>query len=189
MVRAKALGAVSHLARAQGDFDWARGKAEEAVKLGEEIGEEGLRASLFVWGSSAALAQRILLSDVSDREEDLRRVMKRSEELLALGRQAEDSLGIAWSLFTLAFTSSDLEDFERAEKFYAEGLNLSRELGSAFMCFAFLSDWGVYVADPGRLRAGDGAHTGSDGAGQGAGINGRGLQRDRHPGMGDAIDR
>jgi predicted ATPase/DNA-binding CsgD family transcriptional regulator len=141
-VRAKALGAVSHLARAQGDFDWARGKAEEAVKLGEEMGEEGLRASLFVWGSSAALAQRILLSDVSDREEDLERVMKRSEKLLALGRQAEDSLGIAWSLFTLAFASSDLEDFERAEKFHAEGLNLSRELGSAYMCFAFLSDWG-----------------------------------------------
>ena len=142
VVRAKALGAVSHLARAQGDFDRARGKAEEAVKLGEEIGEEGLRASLFVWGSSAALAQRILLSDVSDREEDLERVMKRSEELLALGRQAEDSLGIAWSLFTLAFASSDLEDFERAEKFHAEGLNLSRELGSAYMRFAFLSDWG-----------------------------------------------
>lgn len=101
----------------------------------------GLRASLFVWGSSAAFAQ-ILLANVSDTEEDHERVMKRGEELLALSRQAEDSLGIAWSLFTLAYTSSEREDYEQAEEFYAEGLNLSRELGSAFMCFTFLSDWG-----------------------------------------------
>ena len=141
VVRAKALGAVSHLARAQGDVDWAREKAEEAVKRGEEAGEEGLRASLFVWGSSAALVQ-VLLASISDTDKDHERVMKRGEELLALSRQAEDSLGIAWSLFTLAFTSSDRGDYEQAEKFYAEGLNLSRELGSAFMRFAFLSDWG-----------------------------------------------
>ena len=142
VVRAKALGAVSLLASGQRDIEWARGKAEEAVKLGEEAGMEGPRASLFVWGSSAAFAQ-ILLANISNTEEDHERVMKRGEELLALGRQTEDSLGIAWSLFTLAFTSSDREDYEQAEKFYAEGLNLSRELGSAFLCFTFLHDWGA----------------------------------------------
>jgi len=53
------------------------------------------------------------------------------EEGLVLHREARNTRGVAWSVCSLAATSSELGDYERAKELYEEGIALAREMGGA----------------------------------------------------------
>ncbi len=141
VARAKALGAASSLARAQGDLGRAKGAAEEGLRLSKEAGTEGSRGA-FLLGSSPEAYFLDLLALVSSEEGDHEHMAKLSEEGLALSRQANDAQGIANSMLTVSDAAVRRGDYEQAEKLYGEGLSLSRELDSASWRFLYLSNWG-----------------------------------------------
>jgi tetratricopeptide (TPR) repeat protein len=141
VARAKARGAASLLARAQGDLGRAKGAAEEGLRLSEEARTEDNRGA-FLFGGSPAAYFLDLLALVSGEEGDHARMAKLSEESLALSRQANDAPGIANSLVTLAAASCKQGDYGQGETLYEEGLNISRELDSASLRFLYLSNWG-----------------------------------------------
>jgi tetratricopeptide (TPR) repeat protein len=141
VARAKARGAASLLARAQGDLGRAKGAAEEGLRLSEEARTEDNRGA-FLFGGSPAAYFLDLLALVSGEEGDHARMAKLSEESLALSRQANDAPGIANSLVTLAAASCKQGDYGQGETLYEEGLNISWELDSASLRFLYLSNWG-----------------------------------------------
>jgi non-specific serine/threonine protein kinase len=141
LTRAKALGAASALARAQGDLGRAKRVAEEGLGLSKEGGTEDSHLPFLLGGSPAAYFLN-LLALVSGEEGDRGRMAKLSGESLRLSRQANDAQSIVNSLLIAAVAAIRRGDYERAEGFYEEGLNLSRELDSASWRFLYLSNWG-----------------------------------------------
>ena len=72
---------------------------------------------------------------------------------MVLSRQANEMQGIVWSLLTLAIAATLRADYGQAERLYAEGMRLARELDSAYARFLFLQNWGwtaLIQGDPAR---------------------------------------
>jgi predicted ATPase/DNA-binding SARP family transcriptional activator/DNA-binding CsgD family transcriptional regulator len=141
LARAKALGAASSLARAQGDLRRAKLAAEEGLRLSKEAATEGSRLPFLLGGSPAAYFLN-LLALVSGEEGDHERLAKLSAEGLRLSRQVNDEQGIVSSLLTVAVATVRQGDYGRAVELYEKGLSLSRELDSASLRFLYLSNWG-----------------------------------------------
>jgi tetratricopeptide (TPR) repeat protein len=139
--RAKALGAVSLLASEQSDYARAKGAAEEGLRLSKEAGIEDNRTPFFPGGSPATFFLNLMATVAMD-EGDHERARALGEESLVLGRQADATQGIVFSLLILAIAATLRADYERAERLYAEGLSLSRELVSAYWRFLYLQNWG-----------------------------------------------
>jgi DNA-binding CsgD family transcriptional regulator/tetratricopeptide (TPR) repeat protein len=141
LVRAKALGGASLLARRQSDLVRAKEAAEEGLRLSKEAGIEDCRALFFLGGTYRAFFLN-LLANVSMDELDHGRMALLGEESLRLNRQADDLQGIISSLGVLAVAARHRGDYERADRLYAEGLSLVRKLDSAYWRFLYLTNWG-----------------------------------------------
>ena len=155
LTRAKALGAASLLASQLSDYARARGAAEEGLRLSKEAGTEGSHRPFFVWNSPPTFFLN-RLANVSMEEGDRERARALGEESLALSRQSNEVQGIVWSLLTLAIAATLRADYEQAERSYAEGMSLVRELDSAYARFLYLQNWGwttLLQGDPARATA------------------------------------
>ena len=155
LARAKALGAASLLASQLSDYARARGAAEEGLRLSKEAGTEDSHRPFFVWNSPPTFFLN-RLANVSMEEGDHERARALGEESLALSRQSNEVQGIVWSLLTLAIAATLRADYEQAERSYAEGMSLVRELDSAYARFLYLQNWGwttLLQGDPARATA------------------------------------
>jgi predicted ATPase/DNA-binding SARP family transcriptional activator/DNA-binding CsgD family transcriptional regulator len=119
--RAKALDGVGWLASEQRDIDRAEAAAQEGLKLCEEAGIGGVIAADF----------KNLLGEAAWLRGDYERAAGLVEEGLGLHREARNTRGVAWSVCSLASTSSERGDYERAKELYEEGIALAREMGAA----------------------------------------------------------
>src|SRR5829696_858490 len=152
LARAKALGAASLLASEQSNYARAKGAAEEGLRLSKEAGTEDSRRPFFVWNNPTTFFLN-RLANVSMEQGDHERARALGQESLVLSRQANEMQGIVWSLLTLAIAATLRADYEQAERFYAEGMRLARELDSAYARFLFLQNWGwtaLLRGDPAR---------------------------------------
>ena len=155
LARAKALGAASLLASQLSDYARARGAAEEGLRLSKEAGTEDSHRPFFVWNSPPTFFLN-RLANVSMEEGDHERARALGEESLAQSRQSNEVQGIVWSLLTLAIAATLRADYEQAERSYAEGMSLVRELDSAYARFLYLQNWGwttLLQGDPARATA------------------------------------
>jgi predicted ATPase/DNA-binding SARP family transcriptional activator/DNA-binding CsgD family transcriptional regulator len=119
--RAKALDGVGWLASEQRDIDRAEAAAEEGLKLSEEAGIGGVILADF----------KNLLGEAAWLQGDYGRAAKLVEEGLMLHREARNTRGVAWSVCSLANTSSELGDYERSRELFEEGIALARKMGGA----------------------------------------------------------
>jgi predicted ATPase/DNA-binding CsgD family transcriptional regulator len=152
LARAKALGAASLLASQSSDYARARRAAEEGLRLSKEAGTGDGYRPFFVWNSPATFFLH-RLANVSMEEGNHERARVLGEESLELSRQANEVQGIVWSLLTLAIAATLRAEYELAERWYAEGMSLARELDSAYARFLFLQNWGwtaLLRGDPAR---------------------------------------
>jgi predicted ATPase/DNA-binding CsgD family transcriptional regulator len=155
LARAKALGAASLLASQLSDYARAREAAEEGLRLSKEAGTEDSHRPFFVWNSPPTFFLN-RLANVSMEEGDHERARALGEESLAQSRQSNEVQGIVWSLLTLAIAATLRADYEQAERSYAEGMSLVRELDSAYARFLYLQNWGwttLLQGDPARATA------------------------------------
>jgi tetratricopeptide (TPR) repeat protein len=76
------------------------------------------------------------------------------EESLRLSREADDKLGIAYSLLELGSTTGALGSLELAKDMYEEGIVLSRELGYAAILARFLLSLGYELLQEGDYERG-----------------------------------
>jgi predicted ATPase/DNA-binding CsgD family transcriptional regulator len=141
LARAKALGVASLLASQLSDYARSRGAAEEGLRLTKVVPTGDIRRPFFVWNNPTNFFLN-RLANVSMEEGDPERATALSEETLALSRQTNEVQGIVWSLLTLAIAATLCTDYRRAERLYAEGMNLARELDSAYARFLYLQNWG-----------------------------------------------
>ena len=119
--RAKALDGVGWLASEQRDIERAEAAAEEGLKLSEEAGIGGVILADF----------KNLLGEAAWLRGDYERAAELVEEGLMLHREARNTRGVAWSVCSLANTSSELGDYERSKELFEEGIALAREMGGA----------------------------------------------------------
>jgi predicted ATPase len=119
--RARALDGVGWLASEQRDIDRVQAAAEEGLKLSEEAGIEGVILADF----------KNLLGEAAWLRGDYERAAELVEEGLMLHREARNTRGVAWSVCSLANTSSELGDYERSKELFEEGIALAREMGGA----------------------------------------------------------
>ena len=120
--RAKALDGVGWLASGQRDIERAEAAAEEGLKLSEEAGIGGVILADF----------KNLLGEAAWLRGDYERAAEGwFEEGLMLHREARNTRGVAWSVCSLANTSSELGDYERSKELFEEGIALAREMGGA----------------------------------------------------------
>jgi non-specific serine/threonine protein kinase len=119
--RAKALDGVGWLASEQRDIERAEAAAEEGLKLSEEAGIGGVILADF----------KNLLGEAAWLRGDYERAGELVEEGLVLHREARNTRGVAWSVCSLANTSSELGDYERSKELFEEGVALARKMGGA----------------------------------------------------------
>src|SRR5918993_2246962 len=142
--RAKALDGVGWLASEQRDIDRAEAAAAEGLKLSEESGIGGAILADF----------KNLLGEAAWLRSDYERAAKLFEEGLMLHREARNTRGVAWSVCSLANTSSELGDYERSKELYEEGIALAREMGGALPLGDLLMALGYeYMLDGDHERA------------------------------------
>jgi predicted ATPase/DNA-binding SARP family transcriptional activator/DNA-binding CsgD family transcriptional regulator len=133
MTRAKALEAVGELALWQGDPNRVKAASEEGLELCEESEiSDGHHVAFFTWMKAQA----------SVVENDTERATRLAEESLALGRRANDTECVVYSLRALGLISAERGDHGRAREFFEKGVDLSRDWGSATMQSFFLNDLG-----------------------------------------------
>ena len=119
--RAKALDGGGWAASEQRDIEKAEAAAEEGLKLSEEAGIGGVILADF----------KNLLGEAAWLRGDYERAAELVEEGLMLHREARNTRGVAWSVCSLANTSSELGDYERSKELFEEGIALAREMGGA----------------------------------------------------------
>jgi predicted ATPase/DNA-binding SARP family transcriptional activator/DNA-binding CsgD family transcriptional regulator len=119
--RAKALDGVGWLASEQRDIDRAEAAAQEGLKLSEEAGIGGVILADF----------KNLLGEAAWLRGDYERAGELVEEGLVLHREARNTRGVAWSVCSLANTSSELGDYQRSRELFEEGIALARKMGGA----------------------------------------------------------
>jgi predicted ATPase/DNA-binding SARP family transcriptional activator/DNA-binding CsgD family transcriptional regulator len=119
--RAKALDGVGWMASEQRAIERAEAAAQEGLKLCEKAGIGGVIAADF----------KNLLGEAAWLRGDYERAAKLVEEGLVLHRVARNTRGIAWSVCSLANTSSELGDYERSKELFEEGIALARKMGGA----------------------------------------------------------
>ena len=119
--RAKALDGVGWLASEQRDIDRVQAAAEEGLELSEEAGIGGVILADF----------KNLLGEAAWLQGHYERAAELVEEGLMLHREARNTRGVAWSVCSLANTSSELGDYERSRELFEEGIALAREMGGA----------------------------------------------------------
>jgi non-specific serine/threonine protein kinase len=121
VARAKALDGVGWLASEQRDIERAEAAAEEGLKLSEQAGIGGVILADF----------KNLLGEAAWLRGDYERARELVEEGLMLHREARNTRGVAWSVCSLANTSSELGDYERSRELFEEGIALARNMGGA----------------------------------------------------------
>jgi predicted ATPase/DNA-binding CsgD family transcriptional regulator len=142
--RARALDGVGWLASEQRDMDRVEAAAEEGLKLCDEAGIGGVILADF----------KNLLGEAAWLRGDYERAGKLVEEGLILHREARNTKGIAWSVCSLANTSSELGDYERSKELYEEGIALARKMGGALPLGDLLMALGYeYLLDGDHERA------------------------------------
>ena len=118
-VRAKALRGAAVLARAQSDYERARGLIEESLTLERA---ENDRA-----GIAESLQE---LGNIADGQGDHTRARTHYEESLAIRRDLGDRRGMAGLLHNLGVVTQAQGDLVRARALYTESLAINRELGN-----------------------------------------------------------
>jgi predicted ATPase/class 3 adenylate cyclase len=140
-VRAKALSGLARLAVEQGDYEWGRTSAEEALALYRGLGDEkGVSDSLNDLGWVAML------------QGDEERAAALLEESLAAARQSDDAWSIARALNALAILAGDRDNYERAEALWEESLALGRKLGDRQRVLSVLLNMGAAAAARGDFE-------------------------------------
>jgi DNA-binding CsgD family transcriptional regulator len=128
----------------RGDTDRAKVNAEEGLKLsGEaELGDVVRANFLNMLG---------WIAEVQGYHERAKELL---EESLRLSQEADDKLGIAYSLLELGSTLDALGDLKRAKELHEEGIVLSRELGYAAILARFLLSLGYQLLLEGDYERG-----------------------------------
>ena len=143
--RAKALNALGHLTRRQGDYAAARSLHEEALGISRELGDKpGIAAALNGLGETARLR-----GDYAEARSLYR-------ESLALARELGDKLGIAAALNNLGIVARFRGDYAEALSLYRDSLGIRQELGDREGMAISLNNLGVVArlqGDYPRARA------------------------------------
>ena len=116
-LRARALYTASRLAEAAGQRDKGAGFAQESLALARQVGEVGLLATALDNASWWLAADDVI---------GKRRLL---EEGLALRQGNGDTLGAAWSLFSLGCLERDYGSPTAAVRLHQESLSLGRQSG------------------------------------------------------------
>lgn len=172
LVRARALEGASVLATRQKDFEGATELANEALELGQQLGNQEIVGSASISLAEAAYAQGNVqyAIELLENSLNLRRASGDSrgaasllnnlgnivlqqgqfsraalflEESLSLFRREGDRLALASILNNLGEVERYQNNFEQALKFYEESLNLSREVKYTWGIAAALSNLGA----------------------------------------------
>ena len=116
--RARALDGAGLLAMNCGDFARARALNEEALSIGQQLGDRQV----------IAMACNSL-GDVRRWQGDPLAARSLYEEALRLGREVDDQWNIAYSLTALGIMSAGERNFAAARSLFEEGLTIKRALG------------------------------------------------------------
>ena len=119
---ASMLGGLGHILADLGDHDEAERALEEAAALARQEGRADLAAS--------TLAN---MSDLALRRHDYDRARRASADALALFRGLDDTQGIGWASYNLAFAYYGEGDSEKACEYSGSSLVASHSLGDSIV--------------------------------------------------------
>jgi predicted ATPase len=129
--RAEALAVAAHLARARLDFDTARALLDEALRIGEELGDPRRRAR--------RLKDLGIVAGESDDHETARAFFRKA---ITGFRSVGDRLGEAQALNNLALSTESSGDVRGSLAMYAEALPVLREIGDMLSVARLLNNVG-----------------------------------------------
>jgi predicted ATPase len=138
--RAKALNAAGHFAAMTGDLGLERTRAQEALALHTELGDE--------WGSALS---RYALADAAAAERDWATAKKLMEESVREFDRLGDDFHRISARRGLAWMHEELGDRERALELTEENLRLARSLGNKRIEARSLGALAMSALDEGRL--------------------------------------
>jgi predicted ATPase/class 3 adenylate cyclase len=138
--RAKALNAAGQLAAMTGDLALERARAEEALALHTELGDE--------WGSALS---RYALANVAAGERDWATAKKLMEQSVREFDRLGDDFHRVTARRGLAWMHEELGDRERFLELTEENLRLARSLGNKRIEARALGALAMYALDEGRL--------------------------------------
>jgi predicted ATPase/class 3 adenylate cyclase len=138
--RANALNAAGHFAAMTGDLELERTRAQEALALHTELGDE--------WGSALS---RYALADAAAAERDWATGKKLMEESVREFDRLGDDFHRISARRGLAWMHEELGDRERALELTEENLRLARSLGNKRIEARSLGALAMSALDEGRL--------------------------------------
>jgi tetratricopeptide (TPR) repeat protein len=131
-LRARALKALMHFAKFQGDYREAQFLADEALALFREFGDKH------------GIADTLLgLGNIAWHQSDYTTAQSLLQQSLALFREAGDKVGVADALHYLGHTALDQGRHEQANTLFRDSLALFREIGHAEMIETLVGDVGL----------------------------------------------
>jgi tetratricopeptide (TPR) repeat protein len=119
-LRAKALYVVGNFAARMGDFEQAKACCMESMNLYQKIGDRKKVGHVYGHlGFTACL------------NGELRAAQTSFEEFLAIAREVDDTMGIGWPLWWLAYVSLYQGNYQKGLKLAEEGLVFFQQTGNA----------------------------------------------------------
>jgi predicted ATPase len=140
-VRAKALRAVSFLASNQGDFEAAKEYADEAVTIGQYLGDFAAIAE----GLNRLAYANWCLGDYAEAS-------SRCEDSLGYWRRVGNKTGIATSLNISGLVAGYEGEYQRAASLFRRSVKIWREEGDQWGLATSLNNLGEVLRCLGRLR-------------------------------------